>query len=121
MAKKDRRGTRELLFCVLNEPDYLHEVLTAFVEAGVTGTVIESQGVGRILSQDMPIFAGFRHLFEGSKPFNHTILAVVENPEVTERITRLVREVLREVEEESKGVLFSVPVNAFARLDEDDG
>jgi len=106
-----------LVICVLNEPDYLHEVLTAFVEAGVhTSTVIESQGMGRILSQDVPIFAGFRHLFAGSKPYNHTIFTVVEDDAVVENLATMVRDVLTEVEGAAKGILFSVPVSQFHSL-----
>lgn len=108
---------RELVVCVLNEPNALSDVLTALVEAGAgTGTVIESQGVGRILSRDVPVFAGFRHLFEGSKPFNHTIFTVVDDPEVRDRVFALVQDVLAEVEGHSKGIVFAVPVSAFARL-----
>ena len=114
------RSARELVICVLNEPEYLNDVLTAFVEAGcTTATVLESQGLGRIISQDVPIFAGFRHLFAGSKPYNYTLFAVVEDPRLVQRILTLVREVLAEVEETSKGVLFTLPVSAFHRLGED--
>ena len=114
-------GAREMVVCVLNEPEYLHDVLTAFVEAGCTAaTVLESQGMGRIISQDVPIFAGFRHLFAGSKPYNFTIFAVVEDPALVKRIVRLVRDVLSEVEEASKGVLFTLPVSSFARLGSDE-
>ncbi|MDH5752062.1 MAG: hypothetical protein OEZ59_06550 [Deltaproteobacteria bacterium] len=117
MSEKEPMKNREMVICVLNEPDYLHDVLTAMVEAGVpTSTVIESQGMGRILSQDVPIFAGFRHLFAGSKPFNHTIFAVVDGPEVTARLTTLLQDVLSDVEGSAKGVLFSLPVSQFARL-----
>ena len=118
MPEQNASPRRELVVCVLNEPEYLHDVLTAFVEAGVTtSTVIESQGMGSILSREVPIFAGFRHLFAGAKPFNHTIYAVVDDPSVTARLVSLVQDVLAEVEEEAKGILFSVPVATFARLD----
>jgi nitrogen regulatory protein P-II 1 len=128
MASRTRRGrrgragadARELVICVLNEPEHLNDVLTAFVEAGcTTATVLESQGLGRIISQDVPIFAGFRNLFAGSKPYNCTLFAVVEEPELVQRILALVRAVLAEVEEVSKGVLFTLPVSAFHRLGED--
>ena len=123
-ASKGRQrggGGREMVVCVLNEPEYLHDVLTAFVEAGCTAaTVLESQGMGRIISQDVPIFAGFRHLFAGSKPYNFTIFAVVEDPAMVKRILELVRDVLSEVEEVSKGVLFTVPVGSFVRLGSDE-
>jgi len=113
----ETRAGRELIICVLNETDYLHDVLTAFVEAGVpTSTVIESQGMGRILSEDVPIFAGFRHLFAGSKPFNNTIFAVVDSSQTTKRAIELVRDVLADVESQAKGVIFSVPVLEFASL-----
>jgi nitrogen regulatory protein P-II 1 len=110
---------REMVVCVLNEPEYLHDVLTAFLEAGCpAATVLESQGMGRIISQEVPIFAGFRHLFAGSKPYNYTIFAVVEDPDLVPRLAALVRDVLHEVQEESKGVLFTLPVSSFYRLGE---
>ncbi|MDH4246233.1 MAG: P-II family nitrogen regulator [Deltaproteobacteria bacterium] len=111
---------REMLICVLNEPDCLHEVLTALVEAGVpSSTVIETQGMGRILSQDVPIFAGFRHLFAGSKPFNNTIFAVVDGPEVTRRVITLLQDVLSDVAGSAKGIVFSLPVSQFASLNKE--
>ncbi|HKI99240.1 MAG TPA: hypothetical protein VKB51_12270 [bacterium] len=114
------KHTRELVVCVLNEPEYLHEVLAAFLEAGCpAATVLESQGMGRIISQDVPIFAGFRHLFAGSKPYNYTIFTVVEDPALVKQVVRLVRDVLHEVEEASQGVLFTLPVSSFVRLSED--
>lgn len=111
---------REVVICVLNESEYFHEVLAAFLEAGVTSsTVIESQGMGRILSHDVPVFAGFRHLFSGSKPFNNTIFAVVDDPSVTEEIILLVKDVLAASEDEHKGIIFSVPVSAYSYLSEE--
>ena len=109
--------SREMVICVLNEPGRLHEVLAAFLEAGVpSSTVIESQGMGRILSHDVPLFAGFRQMFQGSKPYNHTIFAVVENREMAEQIVTLVRDVLGDMKDKHKGIIFSVPVGLFERL-----
>ena len=120
MASRKKEESRELVVCILNEPNYLHDVLAAFLEGGAgSGTVIESQGMGRILSHDVPIFAGFRHLFAGSKPFNHTIFSVVDERAVVERVVELVRDVLAGVEEEAKGIIFTVPVGYFARLSQD--
>lgn len=117
MAEGAGTGRRELVLCVLNEPDRLHDVLTAFVEAGApTATVVESQGMGRILAEDVPIFAGFRHLFAGSQPFNHTIFSVVEEPAVRDRLIALVRDVLADAPPEARGVVFAVPVSAFVHL-----
>lgn len=109
----------ELLICVLNEPDRLHDVIAAFVEAGVRGgTVVETQGMGRILASDMPIFAGFRHLLSGSRPHNHTIFAVVEDRATVDEVRKLVKDVLAGAAGEHPGIIFSVPVSGFTNLSE---
>lgn len=110
--------SQEMVICVLNEPGRLNDVLMAFLEAGVqSSTVIESQGMGKILSSEVPIFAGFRDLFQGAKPFNYTIFAVVDGPEVTSELIKLVRAVLSDLEEDQpRGIIFSMPVNTFASL-----
>jgi hypothetical protein len=106
-----------MVICVLNEPGRLHDVLAAFLEAGVrSSTVIESQGMGRILSHDVPLFAGFRQMFQGSKPYNHTIFAVVNGREVAEEIVTLVRDVLEDMKDPHKGIIFTVPVGLFEHL-----
>lgn len=117
MPESSKDKGRELVVCILNEPDCLHDVLAAFVEAGgASATVIESQGMGRILSEDVPIFAGFRHLFAGSKPFNHTIFTVVNDSATSKRIIELIQDVLSEVPGKAKGIVFVVPVIGFANL-----
>ena len=109
--------SREMVICVLNEPGRLNDVLMAFLEAGVTSsTVIETQGMGKILASDVPLFAGFRDLFQGSKPFNHTIFAVVDDPSVTEELIVLVKDVLSDMGDEPRGIIFSLPINTFVNL-----
>ena len=47
----------KLIVIILNNTEHLEDLLTAFLEIGVTGsTVIDSVGMGRILSHDVPIF-----------------------------------------------------------------
>lgn len=108
---------RELVVCILNEPSRLHDVLGAFLEAGVkAATVVESQGMGHILSHDVPLFASFRDLFQGARPYNHTILAVVDDPPVVDAAVALVRDVLGDLNDAHKGVLFTLPVSRFVNL-----
>ena len=67
-----------LLVLILNKEEHLEEILELFVELGVSGaTIIDSVGMGRILSHDIPIFAGFRSLMRGSRPYNKTIFSIV--------------------------------------------
>ena len=107
----------ELFVCVLNETERLNDVISAFVEVGASGaTVIESQGMGRIVASEIPIFAGFRQLMAGARPFNYTIFSVIEKGEVVEELTRILRGVLQEETGEAKGIVFTVPVSGFERL-----
>ena len=59
----------KVLVIVLNREEFLDDVLSLFVEMGITGaTIIDSVGMGRIISYNIPIFAGFRDLMSGNRP-----------------------------------------------------
>jgi nitrogen regulatory protein P-II 1 len=114
-------GRAELLICVLNEPSFLDDVLAAFLEAGITtATVLESQGMGRLLSRDMPIFASFRHILTGSSPYSYTIVAPVSDPESTGELVVLLQDVLSTAPQEDRGFILSLPLRTYVRLTEDE-
>jgi len=101
----------QLLVLILNREEKLEEILTYFLEEGVTGaTVLESEGMGRILSQEVPIFAGFRDLFGPSKPLNRTIVSVVPD-DLAERLGDGVGKILGGWQKPGTGVLFTLPVS----------
>ncbi len=100
----------KLFFLVLNHPEHLEEVLAAFVEAGVSGaTVLDTVGMGALLKQELPIFAGLRDLL-GARSANKTILAVVESGLVPEVIA-LVEESIGPLSKAGVGVAFTLPVD----------
>jgi mannitol/fructose-specific phosphotransferase system IIA component (Ntr-type)/nitrogen regulatory protein PII len=107
---------KRLLVIVLNETGRLHEVIEGLAEIGVSGaTVIESRGMGRIISQDIPIFAGFRHLLGGSQPFNYTIYSVVPDAEIAHEAVTMLRDTLSGADG-TPGIAFTLPVEDFQRL-----
>jgi len=115
-------GEAQLLIYVLDAPDHLDDVLAAFLEANVTAaTVLESQGIGGLLSRDMPIFASFRHLLTGSRPYSYTIIAPVSGGTATEEVIALLRDVMADVPAEDRGYLLSVPIAGFVNLADEDG
>ena len=72
-----------LVIIFLNKIEYLDDLLSAFIEIGIPGaTVLDSVGMGHIISHDIPIFAGLRDSFAGSSPTNKTILVVVDRDRV---------------------------------------
>ncbi|MDP3920570.1 MAG: hypothetical protein Q8R76_07175 [Candidatus Omnitrophota bacterium] len=56
---KESESEKLMLVCILEGKEFLDHVLEGFLEIGISGaTVIQSQGMGRILARDVPLFAG---------------------------------------------------------------
>ncbi|MCF7811783.1 hypothetical protein K9N50_12440 [bacterium] len=104
----------KLLIIILNNDEYIDELLEAFVELDIRGaTVIDSVGMGKIISQNVPIFGGLRSLIEGSRPYNKTILTVVREEKVDE-IVKEYETICGCLDSPGTGVLFTLPVD-FAK------
>ncbi len=102
----------ELLVLVLNKVELLDDVLSFYVEAGVSGaTVIDSVGMGRIIAT-IPIFAGFRDLMVGNRPSNKTILAAVDSSMVPELIEGI-EKILGSISEPGTGLILTLPINTL--------
>ncbi len=101
-----------LLFYILNNPELLDEVLEVFLEMGLKGaTVVDSVGMGRILAQDVPIFAGLRLFLPSSTPGNKTILTLVPEDIVDELIKEIERVCDAPLDQPGTGIAFTVPVD----------
>ena len=62
MAEGD--AADKLLLIILDRAELVDDLLTGFLDVGVPGaTVLESRGMGSIIRQEMPIFAGLASLF----------------------------------------------------------
>ncbi|MFQ5537477.1 MAG: P-II family nitrogen regulator [Gemmatimonadota bacterium] len=111
----DSTPTR-LLVAVINDPERLDEILSGFLELGVTGaTVINSEGMGRLLSHDIPIFAGLQTLISGSRPQNRTIFSVV--PEhLVDPVIELLQDIFGDLDSPATGILFTLPVDRVVGL-----
>ena len=105
-----------LLVAVINDPEKLDETLSGFLELGITGaTVLNSEGMGRVLSHDIPIFAGLQTLIAGTRPQNRLILSVIPQERVASAI-ELLQEVCGNLDAPSTGIAFTVPVDTVAGL-----
>jgi len=107
----------KLLVFVLNNEELLEEVLEAYVEAGVTGaTILDSEGMGRFLAYEVPLFAGFKEFMKGNKPYNRTILSVVRDSATVERVRSLVDPLIGGLDNAGTGIMFTVPVDWVSGL-----
>lgn len=98
----------KLSVLVLNKEEYLETLLEGYIEIGISGaTIIDSMGMGHILSSEVPIFAGLRFMFAGSRPYNKTILSVIPE-EKTIPLKNLISKILGPLEESGNGILFFI-------------
>jgi len=108
----------QVMVLVLNKEEYMEDVLSAFVEAGVTGaTIIDSVGMGRVLATDVPIFAGLRQAVTGdySSPYNKTIFSIMQDDTQVQRVMRLLNKIIN-LDEPGTGLLFVLPVTLVKGL-----
>ncbi len=107
---------------VLNREDFLERVLEAYVEAGIQGaTIVDSEGMGRFLTYEVPLFAEFKQFMKGNKPYNKTILSVVPNLDAVRRLKPLLDEICGGLGSPGTGILFTVPVDFAVGLVDQSG
>jgi len=105
----------KLLIFVLNREELLEDVLAAYVEAGIAGaTILDSEGMGRFLTYEVPLFADFRDFMKGNKPYNKTIFSVIKNEKSIPRLEKLLDKVCGGLDEPGTGIFFTLPVD-YAR------
>lgn len=108
-----------LLFVILSSDEYLEEILEGFLELGITGaTVLQARGMGEILAQEVPIFAGLRGLFPGGEG-HHRLLFSVTNRVKAKQAISLLDEVCGSLERRGTGIAFTVPVEESCGLAEE--
>ncbi|TAH68854.1 MAG: hypothetical protein EWM47_07775 [Anaerolineaceae bacterium] len=103
------------LFVVLNEIDYLEDILSGFVESKISGaTILDSQGMGSAIAnsdnEDIPLFSTLRMLIGDTHPYSKTIFTVLENEAMVNKAVGVIQEVVSDIETNGIGFMFSVPI-----------
>ena len=107
----------KLLVFILNKEEYLEEILEAFLELNIQGaTILDSVGMGSILAQDIPIFAGFKQLLQGSRPANKTILTVIPD-NLVQPAVQAIEQVVGSLDEPGNGLIFVLNIDRFYGVD----
>lgn len=107
----ERTLNMKLIIIFLNKIEYLDDLLAAFLEIGVPGaTVLDSVGMGHIVSHDIPIFAGLRDFFAGSSPTNKTILMVTQK-DMIPKIDEALKDVTEYHQKTGVAKMITVPVD----------
>ena len=108
---RSRLSAVQLLIAVINQEEKLEEVLAGLLELGVTGaTVINSEGMGRLLASEVPIFAGLEQLSARTRPRNQTLFSVIDDDAKVDRVVDLLQEVCGSLDQPATGIVVTVPV-----------
>lgn len=107
----------QLLVAVINQEEKLDDILAGFLELGITGaTIINSEGMGRVLSHDIPIFAGLQTLIARSRPQNQTLFSVIDGQEKVDGALAVLQEVCGDLRDPATGIAFTLPVHKVVGL-----
>ena len=102
----------KLVVIFLNKVECLEDILSGFLEIGAPGaTVINSVGMGHILSHDVPIFAGLASAFPGTHPGNKTIMLVARDA-LVEDIIAVLEDVCGSFDDPGNGVAVTIQLDS---------
>ncbi|MBZ4646191.1 MAG: hypothetical protein PWR27_1101 [Petroclostridium sp.] len=104
-----------VLFIVLNEVEYLTDILVKMKDLGLRGaTVIDSMGSKKILNKqthNMSFIYGIAKALEGEGRSNKTIFSVIERKEQVEKAMDAIEKILGgDMKKPNKGIMFVLPV-----------
>ena len=101
----------KLVIIFLNKIEYLDDLLSAFLENSIPGaTVLNSEGMGHVISDNIPIFAGLKDAFAGSSPVNKLIITAVED-KLVEKIKAIFQDVCGDLDTPGVGPIITLPID----------
>jgi hypothetical protein len=101
-----------LLVIVLPEEKQISKLLTKFIDIDVRGaTIINSYGMGELLSRDVPVFSSLRSLLSGenSQINNHTVFSVIRTEETLQKAIETVKNFI-DFSKPNSGIMFTLPL-----------
>ncbi|MEM1166554.1 MAG: hypothetical protein AAGI30_09730 [Planctomycetota bacterium] len=103
----DAGDRRVLLIMIISSPNALDDVLTAMLDYGVAGTVVEAKGLMALMREEMPVFGGLASML-GSTTGSKVILSLTT--------AKLVEQIFGFIDSEMKAkerpLAFTVPVDS---------
>lgn len=104
-----------IILLVLNNPDYLEDILTAWESTGVGGiTVLPSTGLGRIrqhegLRDDMPLMPALEDFYHHQSDISQTLFTIVDSDELKLKVVQVTEAVIGDLDLPDNGLLAVLP------------
>ncbi len=103
----------ELMVLILNKTECLEDILSGFLDEGLSATVIESTGMLRLLGdadvEPPPIFGALRRFLNPEHESSRTVLAVLREGQ-RETASRIINTCTGGLGRPNTGILFTLPV-----------
>ncbi len=101
-----------LLVIVVNDYANVNKILKKFLEIDIRGaTIIESKGMGRTLSNELPAFSSLRKLLSNfeNEVENHTIFSVIRTDETLQKAIDEINKIV-DFGNPGSGIMFTIPI-----------
>ena len=106
-----------LLITVLNNEELLDELITGWLDIGISGaTVIESTDSLQLISHHIPIFAGFRALTSGGMPHNKTLFTIIRDKEIVDQAVAYLEALCNDTGKPFQGIYVVTPALGAGHL-----
>ena len=113
-----------LLVNVLEQTEFLSDILEGFAKIGIKGTtVINSTGMGRVLMQTKASSQLLEHInkiITDLESSNKTMLTIIKDKKLLDQAIKIVKCFCGDLSEPGKGILFVVPLERVEGLLEAD-
>jgi nitrogen regulatory protein P-II 1 len=98
----------KLLIIILNKDELLDDLIQGLLEVDIRGaTILDSVGMGHILAQEIPIFAGLKGLMSGNRPHNKTILTAIRDDQES-KVVAMFEQVIGPLSEPGNGLIMAI-------------
>jgi nitrogen regulatory protein PII len=114
------------IFLVLAESEHLEKVIEAWRKIGLRGiTILGSYGSQTALKQhtaedSLPMFGSVLGYLRSKRQQSYTLISIVEEDRLVDEAIRITEEVMGDLTQKGKGILFVVPLEKVVGYRRDD-
>jgi len=112
----------QFILFVLNDPEILDDIITAWEGVGVSGiTILPSTGMARIREKgawrdDLPLIPSIEDFHDYVEAFNRTMFTIVDTDEMVEKVIEATQKVTGDLNDPHTGILVTLPVNRYVGI-----
>ncbi|MHB0924529.1 MAG: hypothetical protein ACYC6H_10315 [Bellilinea sp.] len=112
----------QFILFVLNDPEIMDDIITAWEEVGVGGiTILPSTGMARIREKaawrdDLPLIPSIEDFHDYVEAFNRTLFTIVDTDEMVEKVIEATQRVTGDLNDPHTGILVTLPVNRYVGI-----